>query len=467
MASTSVLVIDDEPSVLGVLKATLTRAGFDVVGLPDGASSIEAARKTTFHAAIVDLNMPGLSGLETVRLLREVDPDMEFIVLTGDVTLESALSACHEHVFDFLCKPVNFDLLIMTVKNAAERRNLLIQNRELIKQLEKERDGLKREVVEAQKVLGHHFTTAARLVGESPAIAQVRRAIVEVANSDMTVLVRGESGTGKNIVAQAIHELSDRNKKGQLVKINCPTIPETLIESELFGHETGAFTGADRRKPGRLELSGKGTIFLDEIGDLPLSMQAKLLQVIEQKQFQRVGGRETISIDARIIAATNAPLEEMIVAGRFRTDLFYRLNQLSIVIPPLRERPMDIPALIHHFIKKECERNGIEERVLSEEMMSRLIQYEWPGNVRELKAVIDRFCLTGREDSILEVFGQKAAKTVDNRIQSKLHDTEVRLIVSALTKARWNQRKAAMDLGISYSALRRRIEKHRLKELVD
>jgi transcriptional regulator with GAF, ATPase, and Fis domain len=421
----------------------------------------------------------------------------------------------HENVFDYLRKPVDMKTLMVTVNRAVERRRLIIENRNLMRQLENERDGLRRQVEAAKRAIEQRFEASRSLVGRSEIIRQVRHFMAEVAPSDMTVLVLGESGTGKDVVARLIHEASGRDPNA-FVKINCPAIPETLLESELFGHEPGAFTGAERRKPGRFELASKGTIFLDEIGDLPLSLQAKLLQVIEQKQFTRLGGSQTIHVDVRIIAATNASLTDMIRLGRFRADLFYRLNEYAIEIPPLRQRVEDIPLLVQHFLLMYSKKYNHPDLSISDEIMSLLLDYAWPGNIRELETVIRRFALDGSDGTIRKALrapespplgpapqpspfnfqfatppyippGRSASisngelertefqpptnhypgATAPGRPKTAselIRETEIRTILSALNQAHWNQRKAAIILGMSYSSLRRRIDKYGLKD---
>ncbi|MBC8458807.1 MAG: sigma-54-dependent Fis family transcriptional regulator [Deltaproteobacteria bacterium] len=301
------------------------------------------------------------------------------------------------------------------------------------------------------------------LVGQSEAIKHIMQCVAQVAPSDMTVFILGESGTGKDVVARLIHESSGKNPNAY-VKVNCPAIPETLLESELFGHEPGAFTGADRRKPGRFELASGGTIFLDEIGNLSLSLQAKLLQVIEEKRFSRLGGIQNIDVDIRIIAATNAPIEEMVTQGRFRTDVYYRLNEYRIEMPPLRQRTEDIPLLVQHFLSLYGNTYGCPELEISPDIMSLLIQYKWPGNVRELESLIQRFALDGNENSILESLKGFSIKKISPGVTEAVRITETQAILAALTEAKWNQRKAAELLGISYSSLRRRIDKYKMKE---
>lgn len=455
------LVVDDDSSVREVLTKILETDGMQVLAAENGMRAVDLIEKADREVAVVDLMMPGMTGIETARKLREFDQQLEVIILTGKPTLESSLEAHHEHVFDYLTKPVHNESLIRSVKRAAERRRLILENRDLIRQLEKERDGLKKEVAAVKDFLAPLDSTS-DYIGESPAVTQLRKLIVNVAPSDATILLRGESGTGKDIVARIIHNISGRAKRGDFVKINCPAIPETLLESEMFGHEAGSFTGAERRKPGRFEIAAGGTVFLDEIGDLPLSSQAKLLQVIEHKEFTRVGGTKTMRIDARIVAATNAPLEEMIAAGRFRADLFHRLNQFSINLPPLRDRTADIPQLVDHFLATG--QGSFKDRPLSSATLAGMLEYRWPGNVRELKAIIDRYVLIGHEEYILESIRTPAREPMPEPATNKIDETEARMILQALVDTRWNQRKTAERLGISYSSLRRRIKKYDLLE---
>ena len=462
MSKIKVLVVDDDPDIRKTSSLILESSGLIVSTAKSGDEAVEMARGASFDVVLMDLMMPGLTGLEASRLLKQIDPDLEIIVLTGAPSLGSSLEAIRDHLFDYLCKPVRSETLIRCIHRAAEHRRLVLENRELIRKLEMERDGLKREVTTARALLHDELKEGtAAYVGENQNVTHLRRLVLDVAPSDATVLLRGESGTGKDVLARIIHDVSGRGEKGEFVKINCPAIPETLLESEMFGHEAGAFTGADRRKPGRFEIACGGTIFLDEIGDLPKSSQAKLLQVIEHKQFTRVGGTKTLKVNARIIAATNAPLEELIAEGKFRADLFYRINQFSITLPPLRERPDDIPLLADHFLSQNGNRK--HKAALPQEVLAKLTAYDWPGNVRELKFFVDRFALTGNTDHILDALGAKRDGQDRGASTNKIVETEAKMIHAALVEVRWNQRKAAENLGISYSSLRRRIEKYGLK----
>lgn len=306
-------------------------------------------------------------------------------------------------------------------------------------------------------------STIPALIGESAAICRIRNIVTEVANTNMNIMIRGESGTGKDVVARYIHSISDGPWSKAFIKINCPSIPETLLESELFGHEAGAFTGAQKRKPGRLELANNGTVFLDEIGEIPTTIQAKLLQYIESKQFSRVGGVETIWVNTRIICATNAPLEQMCKERTFREDLYYRLNEFTMVIPPLRERIEDIPYLANYFCRIFAEEFEKDVISISPETMSLILKYNWPGNVRELKAVIKRYVFSENEETIISSLDIAPSRQCDT-IADELEDTEKKAIISALVESQWNRRNAARNLGMSYSSLRRRIQKYNLKK---
>ena len=456
-----ILVVDDDAEIRELLSIALARIGFEVIAVDTGAAALDIANREHFAVAIVDLNMPGLPGMETIQMLKQLDPDMEVIVFTGYPTLESSVIAIHTQVFDYICKPVDTDSLQRAAQRAVERRRLVIENRKLMKELKIERNSLKKEVSAARRVIEQCLEESQLLVGESNEIKRIRHFVAQVAPSDMTVFIQGESGTGKDVVARLIHEMSGRDSN-TFVKINCPAIPETLLESELFGHEPGAFTGAERRKPGRFELASGGTIFLDEIGDLPLTLQGKLLQVIEHRRFTRLGGSKTIEVDVRIIAATNAPIEKMVADGRFRPDVFYRLNEYAIEMPPLRLRKEDIPLLVDHFLNLYTDKYGHNDIKISPVTEALLFQHEWPGNVRELETAVRRIALDGNENSILESLKTTAVQTAPRNCANVVCETETEVIRNALAEARWNRRRAAKDLGMSYSSLRRRIEKYNL-----
>ncbi|MBC2695508.1 MAG: sigma-54-dependent Fis family transcriptional regulator [Desulfobacteraceae bacterium] len=461
MAMDKVLVVDDEPEIREFISKILSCDGFDVVTASDGLACLEMAKKEDFSVVIVDLKMPGLPGLETIQYLKEIHPDTELIVFTGYPSLESCVETVHKQIFDYICKP-DMAALQRAVQHAAERRRLIIANRELMRKLEIEHNRLRQEVTAAKRVIERRLNESRVLVGKTEQIKQIRHFVAQVAPSDMTVLILGESGTGKDVVAKLIHESSGRDLKAW-VKINCPAIPGTLLESELFGYESGAFTGAQGQKLGLFELASGGTVFLDEIGDIPLALQGKLLQVIEQKSFTRVGGSKTIEVDVRIIAATNAPIEKMVAEGRFRPDIFYRIKEYLIEMPPLRRRSEDIPLLVQHFLDLYGDKYDHPDLKISREALSVFVQYQWPGNVRELESAIRRIALDTNEKSVIKALKAPGnVKNTSHPVAEAVRATEVQAILGALSDAGWNRRKAAQTLGISYSSLRRRIGKYHL-----
>ena len=463
MTKERILVVDNETQVSKVIAEIIARGDLEVRIADNGYDALEIAESEPCSVAIVDLKMPGLNGIETIQRLREIDPDMEMIVLTGYPSLDSSLSAIEHHVFGYLSKPADRHVILRMVERALERRRLIVENRSLVEQLRLERNHLQEEVVAAKRGLERTLENSNAFVGKSEGIRSVRRFVAQVAPTNLTVLIQGETGTGKGVVAQLIHEMSGRNPDA-FVKINCPAIPETLLESELFGYEPGAFTGAESKKPGRFKLASGGTVFLDEIGDLPLKLQAKLLQAIEDKCFTPVGGIETITVDFRIIAATNASLEALVAEKQFRADLFYRLNEYSITIPPLRRRTDDIPLLVKYFSDiygKEFNNPGFE---IQDEDMSLLANRQWPGNVRELGSVIRRFAVDEDEPSLRETAEVAPIHSHDpEAVVNVLQRAEIKSIMIALDRTEWNRRKAAVQIGMNYSSLIRRIAKYGLK----
>ncbi|MBI2188864.1 MAG: sigma-54-dependent Fis family transcriptional regulator [Acidobacteria bacterium] len=367
----SILVVDDEDIMREILDALLTREGYQVRLAASGAEGIELARAVPFDAAIVDLMMPGLDGLATLEELRKIDEDLPVLMITAFASVETAISAMKYGAFDYITKPFKNDEVLVVVRNAVERRQLRAENTAL------------RQTIQAQQ---QNF---AGLIGRSPRMKQVFNLIVQAAPSRSTILITGESGTGKELVARAIHAHSTRADRA-FVTVNSGNLPPDLLESTLFGHVKGAFTGAVYPKKGLCDLADKGSIFFDEIGNIPLETQAKLLRVIQEREFMRLGGMETIKVDVRIIAATNCDLREMVGDGRFREDLYYRLHVISISLPPLRERKDDIPMLAQHFLEKYSGENNKSGLELTAEAIDLLTDYDWPGNVRELENVIER-----------------------------------------------------------------------------
>lgn len=366
----SVLVIDDEENIRKTLHGVLSDEGYRVYGAETAEEGIQVLTRALVDCVLLDVWLPGMDGLEALRRIRETYPLLPVIMISGHGTIDTAVKAVKSGAFDFIEKPISLDKLLINISRAIEQGELKVENVEL------------RERVEKQY----------RLIGESSAMREVRAQIAAAAPTNASVLITGENGSGKEIVAREIHRRSRRAGKS-FVPVNCAAIPEELIESELFGHERGAFTGAVGKRRGRFELASEGTIFLDEVGDMSPRTQAKILRVLEEKAFERIGGGERIRSDARVIAATNRSLPDEVAAGHFREDLFFRLNVFPILVPPLRERKEDIPPLAAHFAGLVCRDLGREERVFSREATERLLRHHWPGNVRELRNIVERLVI--------------------------------------------------------------------------
>ncbi len=365
-----VLIVDDEVNIRRVLAAMLKRDGYEVTTAADGEQALAVLHKTPVHVVVTDLVMPRIGGMELLRRVGADFPDVPVILITAHGTVDSAVDALKAGAFDYITKPFEQEELQKVIAKAARAHDLERQN------------------VHASFGDGDRPP----LVGESPSMRAIYDMVARVADSPSTVLITGESGTGKELVAQALHRGSSRRDK-PLIKVNCAAIPKDLVESELFGYERGAFTGAVGSKPGRFELADGGTLFLDEIGEIPVEMQVKLLRALQEQEFERVGGIKTIRVDVRLIAATNRDLKQMIADGRFREDLFYRLNVVPIALPPLRERKQDIPLLVRHFIEKYDLRLGKKVEGIEDDALQLLLGYAWPGNIRELENVMERSVL--------------------------------------------------------------------------
>jgi two-component system response regulator HydG len=378
----TLLVADDDEAVRLSLERTLTREGYDVVLAPDGQAALDRLRQGGIDLLLSDLRMPGLTGLELLKLAKEVAPDVDVILLTAFGTVEEAVRAMKDGAIDFLTKPLQRAQLLRVVRQALERRSLIQQNRALQQRL----DDLLRQ---------------GNMIGVSPAFKQMMTLIRQVADSSATVLIQGESGTGKELVARAIHDGSPRHA-GPFVAVNCAALPETLLESELFGYEKGAFTGAAGRKEGRFELADGGTLFLDEVADLSPLTQPKILRVLQEGEFERVGGTRTLRVDVRIVTATNQDLAQLVRDKRFREDLYYRLNVITVTTPPLRERREDIRVLAQHFLRVYAAKNNRTLEGFSDEVLGCLEAYRWPGNVRELENVVERAVVLAR-GTVIEV----------------------------------------------------------------
>ncbi len=380
MRNECILVVDDSPDIRFTMSEVLKTKGFSVESASDGQEAIEMLENRYFDIVLTDLSMPRKTGMDVLRYVTENSPETICIIITGFGTIQGAVEALKIGAYDYLCKPIKPDEVTILIDKALEVRDLKRENRNLKKEL-KNRYGFD------------------NIIGTSKPMQEVFRLVEKVADTDSTVLITGESGTGKELIAHSIHYASDR-KDGPFIPVNCAAIPEELLESELFGHEKGAFTHAIKTRIGRFELANKGTIFLDEIGEMSPSLQVKLLRVLQERKFERVGGVKTISVDIRVVAATNQDLETAVKEGRFREDLYYRLNVIPIHVPPLRERRSDIPLLAKYFLEKYCKgkRKGVQG--ISDEAMDILVRYDWPGNVRELENIIERMVILASGDII-------------------------------------------------------------------
>ena len=447
MADTfKILIVDDELPQLELIGGFLKKQGFDVVEAEGGEKGLEKFRLESFDLVLTDQKMPKMSGVELLKSIRALNPEAAVIVMTAFGSIETAVSAIKEGASDYLTKPLNLDELLHRIKAVKERNRLLTENRDLREALQ-----------ERCRIDG--------IIGESGHMQEVLSLVRRVAPSEATVLIRGESGTGKELIAQAIHYSSPRASR-PLVRLNCAALPETLLESELFGHEKGAFTGAYATRKGRFEVANGGSLFLDEIGDLPLHLQAKLLRVLQEKEFERVGSSKPIPVDVRILAATHRDLEKLIQAGQFREDLYYRLNVVTVVLPPLRERRQDIPSLLDHLVKKFAEKNAKTIKGFTQEARDALLRYDYPGNVRELENIVERATVITRDEVIgrsdLPLTVQTSEKLDDRgtNITAVVEGLERKMIKEALAQSDGVQTRAADKLGITERALRYKLKKY-------
>ena len=454
----TVLVVDDEEIMREILETLLSREGYDVRLASSGAEGLDLARSLPFDAAIVDIMMPGLDGIATLDELKRIDEDLAVIIITAYASVESAISAMKSGAFDYITKPFKNDEVLVVVRNAMERRRLVHENRSLRQNIQERY---------------HKF---ANIIGRSPRMRQVFDLIIQAAPSRSTILIQGESGTGKELVARAIHANSSRAERS-FVTVNSGNLPPDLLESTLFGHVKGAFTGAVYPKKGLFDLADKGSIFFDEIGNVPLETQAKLLRVIQERDFMRLGGMETIKVDVRIIAATNVDLRRMMEEGRFREDLFYRLHVISIQLPPLRDRKDDIPLLTQHFLNKYGDENRKTGLELMPEAMDLITSYDWPGNVRELENVIERaVVLTSGPKIGADLIPEHVRKPTSAQLPPQfvvppegisfkdvITDFEKRLIESTLEAAGGVQKRAAELLHIKPTTLNEMIKRYDIR----
>ena len=457
MKSPRILLVDDDADIRETMVTLLTMNDYSVTSVADGQSAIEEVKKEKFNIVITDLMMPKMTGIDVIKNLKAIDPDLQCIVITGYATVSTAVDAMKAGAYDYLMKPFNGTEVLMLLKRVMELQDLQAENSQL------------------KRTLNQRYGYE-NLIGNSEGVHKVCSLIEKVAETDSTILILGESGTGKELVARTIHYNSPRKNK-PLIPINCGAIPETLLESELFGHEKGAFTGASTTRIGRFELADGGTIFLDEIGDMSPTLQVKLLRVLQQREFERVGGVRTIKVDVRIIAATNIDLEHAVHEGKFREDLYYRLNVIPVVIPPLRERADDIPLLMDHFLSHFNKSKKRDIKGFSPAAMDILISYPWPGNIRELENLVERLIIlkgngTICPDDLPEKF---ISHTLNNEgalhitlpetgvnLKDVVEEFENNLILQAMQKAQGVKNKAAQLLSLNRTTLVEKLKKKKL-----
>jgi two-component system response regulator HydG len=446
----TVMVVDDDVAHRTMLRTLVGGWGYDIVEADDGSTAIEKVQEKPFDLILMDVRMLKVSGLEALEQIKTFNPAIPITIMTAYSSVETAVEALKKGAYDYLTKPLDFDKLRLTLERAMEHTRLKEENRLL------------------KENLGRHFDMQ-NIIGRSPAMTSLLETVAHVASSEATVMITGDSGTGKELIAGVIHNNSPRND-GPFVKINCAAITETLLESELFGHEKGAFTGADRRKEGRFYQANKGSIFLDEVSEMTLTMQVKLLRVLQERELTRVGGEGVIPVDVRVIAATNKDLVDLKNKGRFREDLYYRLNVVNIEIPPLSKRREDIPLLAQHFLDIFVDKNQKKIKGFTPRAMDQLIRYDWPGNVRELMNAVERAVVLARTDylddhdfSILQPLLQQPTPTssdFDNSENISLEEVEKAAILRMLESVAGNKSEAARRLGITRKTLHKKLKKY-------
>jgi two-component system nitrogen regulation response regulator NtrX len=436
----TILVVDDEEGILDTVSGILEDEGHQVITASSGESALLKCSESLPDLVLLDVWMPGMDGIETLKQLKKKHTELSVIMISGHSSIDTAVHAIKHGAYDFLEKPLSLDKVVILTKRALEKRNL-----------EKENIALKTTIYQQWDI-----------IGENHKIIELRDKISKAAASPGRVLIFGESGAGKELVARALHNGSDR-KNNSFIEVNCAAIPHELIESELFGHEKGSFTGAFESKKGKFELAHEGTLFLDEIGDMSLVTQAKVLRIIETQEFQKVGGSKKIKVDVRIIAATNKDLEEEIQKGNFREDLYFRLNVVPILVPSLRERKSDIPILVDYFLKNLAHQYGQKKKKVSKTTLRALMEYEWPGNVRELKNAIERFVIMNPSEiidvkEVQPVRGMKSDYAGFKTLRDARENFEKDFILKKLQENNWNVSKTAEELEIERSNLHRKIK---------
>ena len=446
--SQQILIVDDEDRIRQSLNGVLRDEGYEVREAKEGTQALKMVETDVPDLVLLDIWMPGIDGIETLGRIKEISPLLPVVMISGHANIELAIKAAKLGAYDFIEKPLSLDKVLLTIKNALAMSKLEQENRALRQEVQRKHE----------------------IVGSSPEIQQLKEQIKIVAPTNGWVLITGENGTGKELVARGIHQLSLRASK-PFVEVNCAAIPEELIESELFGHEKGSFTGALTKRRGKFDLANEGTIFLDEIADMSLKTQAKILRILQEQKFERVGGSEMIFIDVRVIAATNRDLQEEIQKGKFREDLYYRLNVIPLVVPPLRERRNDISLLVNHFIQEFCAENHKEPKKVSPEAMDLLAAYAWPGNVRELKNLVERMVIMTRGGGIeakdvpepirIQPKSQPEVPFFDySLLKDARREFERKFILRKLQENDENISKTAEVIGIERSNLHRKIKSY-------
>ncbi len=444
MSAPNILIVDDEKNIRRSIEMICSGEGYETKTAADGEEALKILDGGHVEVALLDIAMPGMDGLSLLKKIKKDSSETSVIMVSGNATIQNAITATREGAYDFIEKPISKEKLLISIKNALQSSTLQKENIELKKQL----------------------TGKYEMVGESKGMKGILEQISKVAPTNGRVLITGESGTGKELIARAIHENSPR-KKGPFIKVNCAAIPEELIESELFGSEKGAYTGAHQTREGKFSLAHGGTLFLDEVGDMSLNVQAKVLRVLQEGEFEKVGGHKTQKVDVRVLAATNKDLEKEAQADRFRDDLYFRLNVVPINSPPLRQRKDDIPILVESFIESYARENGTRKKEVSSEAMAALRAYDWPGNIREIKNMMERLMIMCSSDTIevsdlpqnIQSPTSKTAFKMESGMTLKQvkENVEREFIVSTLKKNGWNVSKAAKDLDVDRTNLHKKI----------
>jgi two-component system nitrogen regulation response regulator NtrX len=450
--SSRVLVVDDEGGIRDAVRQVLEYEGWEVKTAASGGEGITLCTEFRPHVVLLDVKMAGLDGLDTLSRLRDLEPPATVVMISGHATITTAVQATQRGAFDFLEKPLDADRLLVTLRNAIKHSALAGENRELKKALD----------------------TRYPMVGTSPGLEEVRALIARVGPTSARVLIRGENGSGKELVARALHEASPRRDRA-FIEVNCAAIPSELIESELFGHMRGSFTGAFADRPGKFELADGGTLFLDEVGDMSLSAQAKVLRILQEGEVTRIGAPKSDPVDVRVLAATNKQLEEELAAGRFREDLFHRLNVIPIAVPPLRERLEDVPALVEHFVQTLSASSGVAARGFTQEAIRALQRRSWPGNVRELRNAVERLLILapGKQVTAADIErllpgaeGEAAEASAEaprpDTFENFKEDTERAFLLRKLRAHGWNVAETARALDMPRSNLYKKMERYRL-----